>query len=106
MAEIELSSQKDFERTIANGVTLVDFNAPWCAPCRAQDPVLKQLAEAYNGQAAVAKVNLDEARDIALSLQIQSIPTLIIYREGGELHRFVGLQSAETLQKALDNALN
>jgi len=106
MAEIELSSQKDFEKTIAKGVTLVDFNAPWCAPCRAQDPVLKQLAEAYNGQAVVAKVNLDEARDIALSLQIQSIPTLIIYREGEELHRFVGLQSAETLQKALDNALN
>ena len=106
MAEIELSSQKDFERTIAKGVTLVDFNAPWCAPCRAQDPVLKQLAESYNGQATVVKVNLDEARDIALSLQIQSIPTLIIYREGEELHRFVGLQSAETLQKALDNSLN
>lgn len=106
MTEIELSSQTDFEKTIANGVTLVDFNAPWCAPCRAQDPVLKQLAESYNGQATVVKVNLDEARDIALNLQIQSIPTLIIYREGQELHRFVGLQGAETLQKALDNALN
>ncbi len=106
MTEIELSSQTDFEKTIATGVTLVDFNAPWCAPCRAQDPVLKQLAESYNGQATVVKVNLDEARDIALNLQIQSIPTLIIYREGQELHRFVGLQGAETLQKALDNALN
>ncbi len=106
MAEIELSTQTDFKRTIANGVTLVDFNAPWCAPCRAQDPVLKQLAESYHHQATVVKVNIDEARDIALSLQIQSIPTLIIYREGEEQRRFVGLQSAETLQKALENVLN
>ena len=106
MAEIEVSSQNDFEKMIATGVTLVDFNAPWCAPCLAQDPVLKQLAEAYNGQAAVAKVNIDEARDIALNLQIQSIPTLIIYREGAELNRFVGLQSADTLQRALDRALD
>ena len=105
MAEIELSSQKDFEKTIVNGVTLVDFNAPWCDPCRAQDPVLKQLAEAYNGQATVVKVNIDEVREIALNQQIQSIPTLIIYREGEELNRFVGLQSADTLQRALDNAL-
>ncbi|UCF90093.1 MAG: thioredoxin fold domain-containing protein [Desulfobacterales bacterium] len=105
MSEIEISSKRDFETTIGKGVSLVDFNAPWCAPCRDQDSVIKQLDKSYSGKAVVAKVNIDENREIALKLGIQSIPTIILFRNGREIQRFVGLQPVETLFAALDNAL-
>jgi thioredoxin 1 len=98
----EILSEKDFKYAIGKGVTLVDFNAPWCAPCRAQDPILNRLAERFSGKAAVAKINIDENREIALNLGIQSIPTLIFFKNGRELQRFVGLQSEKVLADALE----
>jgi len=102
----EILSQKDFKNTIEKGVTLVDFNTPWCAPCRAQDPILTRLAEQFAGKASVVKMNIDENRETALDLGIHSIPTLIFFKNGRELQRFVGLQSdkilADTLERILD----
>ena len=106
MTEIALSSQKDFNETIERGVSLVDFNAPWCAPCRIQDPIITELEEAYSEKAAIAKMNIDENQNLAMSLGIQSIPTIIIFKEGKELSRFVGLQTAKALSTALDTALD
>lgn len=105
MAAIELRSQSDFQKTISAGVTLVDFNAPWCGPCHAQEPILHELGENYNGRANIAKMNIDDNSDVALNLGIQSIPTLIIFKDGHELGRFVGLQKADTLNRAMDQAL-
>ena len=106
MSEIEMSSQKDFTDTIKEGVSLVDFNAPWCAPCRIQDPIITELEEAYSEKAVIAKMNIDENQNLAMSLGIQSIPTIIIFKEGKELSRFVGLQTVKTLSTALDTALD
>jgi len=106
MAKIELSSEKEFAETIGKGITLIDFNAPWCAPCRAQEPVIKELEETYNGKAMIAVVNIDDSRDIALNLGIQSIPTIIIFKEGKEMVRLIGLQSSEFLSNALENVIN
>jgi thioredoxin 1 len=105
MAEIELNSRSDFEKVIRDGVTLVDFNAPWCGPCRAQEPIINEMGESYNGKADIATMNIDNNSDVALNLGIQSIPTLIIFKEGQEFGRFVGLQKAETLRQAMDQAL-
>ena len=105
MVEKELTSRSDFEKTIQEGVTLVDFNAPWCAPCRAQEPILHALGQSYNGKANIAKMNIDNNGDVALKLKIQSIPTLILFKNGREIDRFVGLQKAETLNQAMDLAL-
>ncbi len=101
-----MPSQKDFTDEIKEGVSLVDFNAPWCAPCRIQDPIIKELEEAYSKKAAIAKINIDENRKLAMNLGIQSIPTIIIFKEGKELFRFVGLQTVKTLSTALDTALD
>jgi thioredoxin 1 len=90
---------------ISQGVALVDFNAPWCGPCRAMDPILEGLEKAYSGRARVMKVNVDENRDMAMGLGVQSIPTLLIFKEGREIERFVGIQSARTLAEALNIAL-
>lgn len=102
----EILSQIEFKNIIKKGVTLVDFTTPWCAPCRAQDPILILLADRFAGKAAVVKMDVEENRNTALNLGIQSIPTLIFFKNGRELQRFVGLQSekvlADTLEKFLD----
>jgi thioredoxin 1 len=105
MAEKELNGRSDLEKIIQQGVTLVDFNAPWCAPCRAQAPILNEVGERYNGKADIATMNIDNNSDVALNLGIQSIPTLIIFKDGQEVGRFVGLQKAETLKQAMDQVL-
>ena len=103
--ETELACQQDFESTIKRGVTLVDFNAPWCAPCRSQDPIISELKKSYAGRAVVATVNIDVNQSVAFELGIQSIPTIIIFNAGHEVSRFVGLQSAEVLSGAIDRVL-
>jgi thioredoxin 1 len=106
MNETATASQSNGFSAIEKGVTLVDFNAPWCGPCRAMEPVLDGVEKAYSGKAAVLKVNVDENRDIAMELGIQSIPTLIVFKEGREVYRFVGIQAESTLTAALDSALD
>ena len=106
MQTVKLSSEKDFQKTIANGVALVDFNAPWCGPCRFQEPIIKDIAKQFEGQALVSEINVDENRETAIHLGIQSIPTLILFKNGREIQRFIGLQSAATLSHAINKALD
>ncbi|MFO7987654.1 MAG: thioredoxin domain-containing protein [Desulfatiglandaceae bacterium] len=97
-----IHTTEGFEKVIEGGVTLMDFNAPWCAPCRSQEPILEELAEKFQGKVSVAAMNLDENRDMAGRLGILSIPTLIIFKNSKEIQRFVGLQPESTLAEALD----
>lgn len=106
MAAVNQSLGKWFQDTVSIGVTLVDFNAPWCKPCIAQEKIIKALEKDYIGTAKVASLNIDEYRDIALNIGIQSIPTIIIYRDGQEINRLIGLQTAETIHKALRDTID
>lgn len=106
MAAVELSSPKEFEHAIRNGTSIIDFNARWCGPCREQDPIFDALGEAFDGKATVAKVNIDDHQVIAMDLNIQSIPTIIIFNQGREVQRFIGLQAGEALSDALQAALD
>ena len=94
-----------FESAISHGVALVDFNAPWCAPCRAQRPIIEKLSEEFKGRAAILEMNVDENQQTAMHLGIASIPTLIIFKNGKEVTRFVGLQNAESLSSAIQRTL-
>lgn len=105
MSEIVLSRHDDLNEMIKEGLSLVDFNAPWCGPCRSQEPIIDHLEKGYDGKAAFVKVNIDEHSDIAMELGIQSIPTIIIFKQGREIRRLVGLQTAGTLSSALDHLL-
>ena len=84
---------------------LVDCWAPWCMPCRAQQPILKQVACELQGKALITALNTEENREAAYRLNIHSIPTLVIFRDGEEIKRFIGLQKADSLTKALEDLL-
>lgn len=105
MAAVELTSQKELKDAIGHGVSLVNFNAYWCNACRDQIPALDSLGESYGRRITIATMNIDENQRIGMDLCIQSIPTTIIFRDGHELLRFVGLQETETLDRALKKAL-
>ncbi|WP_457554185.1 thioredoxin [Desulfobacula sp.] len=94
-----------FQKTIKTGVTLVDFNANWCAPCKAQEPIIKKLATTYQNRASIIEINIDEHRAMATKYMVQSIPTLILFKDGKEIKRFVGLQSETNLVQNLDKVL-
>ncbi len=101
----KLETAESFDSTTAGGVCLVDFNAPWCGPCKAQAPILEELADAFADRAALAEVDVSENREIEQRFGIQSIPTLVVFREGREQARFVGLQPREVLAGAIEAAV-
>ena len=107
MSEKKVTSlnDADFNTTIAEGVTLVDFWAPWCEPCRMQVPILEELAESVDGQTKIAKLNVDEAETVAERFGVQAIPTLLLFKDGNEVRRFIGVQSKETLIDAINNEI-
>ncbi len=94
-----------FGSAVEDGVTLVDFWAPWCGPCRMVAPVLDELAGEYAGKASIGKVNVDEAPGLAQRFSVSSIPTLLVIKNGVEVSRFVGVTAKGDLAKALDAAL-
>jgi len=99
-------TDKDFATEISKGVTLVDFWAPWCGPCRMQGPIIDQVAQQTQGKAKVAKVNVDSAPTIAAQHGVRSIPTMIVFKDGKALQQFVGVRSGEDLINAIDQAQN
>ena len=94
----------DFDSAIAEGITLVDFWAPWCGPCRMQVPILEELSESVDNQTKIAKLNVDEAEGVAGRFGVQAIPTLLLFKDGNEVQRFIGVQSKETLIDAISSA--
>ncbi len=98
-------TEATFKDAVARGVTLVDFWAEWCGPCRMVAPVLDDLAKDYEGKAAVAKINVDQEPGLAEQFGVSSIPTLLVMKDGAEVKRYIGVTAKTELAKALDAAL-
>ena len=98
MAAEHLNSAS-FDKTVASGVTLVDFWATWCGPCRMQAPILEAFAEEMGDQVKVGNVDVDEEPGIAARFNIFSIPTLIAFRDGKEIARTVGVTDVAGLKR-------
>lgn len=95
-------NKESFAGTIESGVTLVDFWAPWCGPCRMQTPVLEQLVSKLGDRATVAKVNVDEEPELAAQFSIRSIPALIVFKDGKPVQQMIGLQTEAKLIEAIE----
>lgn len=97
-------SEDQFDSTIETGVTLVDFYADWCGPCRMIAPDLETVAQEVQGQAVIAKVDVDRAQKVAATYQVTSIPTLILFKEGKEVGRIVGVRKAHAIKEFILSA--
>jgi len=104
MSNAEELTSANFRSTVATGVTLVDFWAEWCGPCRMMAPVLDEVAAQYAGKVTVGKVNVDNEGELAQEFSVSSIPTLIIMKDGQEVNRYIGVTAKAELARALDAA--
>lgn len=84
---------------------LVDFWAPWCAPCRLIGPVIDELAKEYEGKLKVGKLNVDENNKTAARYNVMSIPTLLIFKKGEIVKTIIGAQSKERFKQQINEAL-
>lgn len=96
-------TNKNFEEEVLNSnkPVIIDFYADWCGPCKMMSPIIDNIAE-ENSDIKVGKVNVDEAQDIAIKYNIMSIPTIIIFKEGKEYKKFVGVTSKENILSSLN----
>ena len=101
---IDLTSN-NFEATIAEGVTMVDFWAPWCGPCRMIAPVIEELAEDFDGRATIAKCNTDEQQNIAVQYGIRSIPAILFFKDGELVDQMVGAASKDAFAAKINAQL-
>lgn len=95
----------NFSEKTSTGLVLIDFYADWCGPCRMLTPILEALAKELNGKLVVAKLDVDHAPKTTANFQITSVPTLILFKDGKEAHRIIGLKDLETLKKLVTQAI-
>lgn len=100
--KLNILSDANFSETVKDGVSLVDFWAEWCAPCRVQGPVIDEVAEEIGYKAKICKMDIDHNQKTAKKFGIQSIPTILVFKDGKPVEKLVGVKS----KRALMNALN
>ncbi|MBE0668111.1 MAG: thioredoxin [Bacteroidales bacterium] len=101
---IEQLTEQNFNNKIKKGVVPVDFLAEWCMSCRMMAPILNDVAEATEGKASVYKLNVDEQKQVAARYGIRNIPTMILFKDGREVEKIVGMKSKESLLSSIEKA--
>lgn len=106
MAEVTFTdSNFDFEALKSDMPVVVDFWAPWCAPCRIVSPTIEELANEYAGKVKVGKLNVDDNPQIAGTYGVMSIPTVMLFKGGQPVKSVVGAQSKENYKRVIDEVL-
>jgi len=103
--KVKILSDENFNSTIKTGVSLVDFWAPWCGPCRVQGPIINDLGDEIGDKANICKLDIDKNQKTASQLGVQSIPTLILFKNGKIVKKFVGIKPKHLLLKAINAQL-
>ena len=100
-------TDENFEQEVLKSdlPVVVDFWATWCAPCRAIEPVIKKLAEEYNGKVKFCKLNVDENRKVTVQYGIRSIPTLLFFKNGKVVDSIIGAVPASEIKKVLSGII-
>lgn len=96
----------NFQDTIKKGVTLVDFYADWCGPCRRIAPIIEELAVELHDKVTIAKLDIEAAQETTAAYNVMSIPTIIVFKDGKEVERIVGLRDKSSLKQTLLGVMN
>jgi thioredoxin 1 len=105
MASVKHLNSENFDLETSKGVALIDFWAEWCGPCKMLGPVLEEVAKEVGNDAVIAKVNVDEAQELAMKYAVRSIPAIFILKDGKMIQQFIGVQSKQALVNAVKDAL-
>jgi thioredoxin 1 len=99
--------EDDFRSEIASGVVVVDFFASWCQPCRVLMPILEDLEKTYKGKVHFVKMQIDDesCKDLAASLGIRGVPTVILYKDGETIEKLVGLQEKDKYKESISRLI-
>ena len=99
---LEINDLNFDSEVVKSGVPfLLDFSAVWCGPCKALTPIVERLADEYKGKVRVGKLDIDDSPAVASKFAIKSVPTVLVFKDGKESGRHVGVTNKETLLKLL-----
>ncbi len=104
-SHVEALTDSVFKESIAKGIVLVDFHAVWCGPCRVLSPIIEKIAEHFAKKIKVAKVDIDSEQTTAMEYRVTSVPTLILFKDGKEINRLIGLRDFDGIKKFVETAL-
>jgi len=102
---IVVLTDQNFESKIKRGLSLVDFWAAWCMPCKVMSPILNQVAEEMGDKALVCKIDIQQYPSVAAKYNVRSIPTLILFKDGKEIKRFMGVKDKEFLINQINHTI-
>lgn len=95
----------NFDSEIAQGVTLVDFYADWCGPCRMMEPIIEELATELEGSAKIGKLDIEASQKTTSVYNVTSIPTMILFKNGSEVKRIVGVKDKDSLKEIISSEI-
>lgn len=101
---IEHLTAQNFAHKTKNGIVLVDFWADWCMPCKMMAPILNEVAGAMEGTATIYKLNVDEQQQVAAKYGIRNIPTMILFKDGKEVERIIGVKQKDYIISSINRA--
>lgn len=102
---MKIVDSNEFRSEIESGITVVDFFATWCGPCKMLAPVLEGLSSEMEGKSKFIKVDIDQSSELANEFQISSVPTMVIFKDGQKVEQLVGFLPKEKIQQTIENNL-
>jgi thioredoxin 1 len=98
-------NDENFDSEVAQGVTLVDFYADWCGPCRMMEPIIEELADELAGTAKIGKLDIEASQKTTSTYNVTSIPTMILFKDGNEVKRIVGVKDKDALKEIIGSEI-